>query len=662
MSTIKSNTVWLRYAFLLPISGTERTGAQRKATSAAYKFTNTSLGGNYAINNPPQFTHFADIRQPGLGRKEEDWKEGMGRYYSEAIDDPKQMVHMTFGVPKFSSWTSFFTNFYDKNAAMLANTGSAESWWYTAGLITGYVVSLPLQPFIIGFTAVSRVFNFLAKNSPSKWYYFQPTMHAYWSAVNTIANELAINMGIIPRVFGSSQSDLENKDDQARLTNNSIDIKQMHAIYPSLFREDGGIDVMVLARRTEMMAYRAREAIKEIGDTSANVEAFTKNIKAYFAGTDQKLDVSAKHASTAEYFQAYVNSVRPASTNGDLDQDNKFSKWTDLNGLYDFITSSQRDGSQFVTFRVNHTGSMSESFSNSTRESDVAQAMNAKVSQGRSSSFNFMGGNVGFGLGDVIDAAKQVGAGVLDSMHLSGLATLTGTAFIDIPKMWSESTAELPRASYTIPLPNPYGNPISRYMNLMIPIAMIMAGGLPLSAGRSAYTSPFICQIYHQGRVQCQLGLIDSISINRGTGNVGWNAESQMLGAEITFSVIDLSSIMHVPIKGGFGDKNFIDRTVSATAQTLGNAVAGTTGQAVGAALSDGTVWDEQSTFSDYMSILSSMSLADIYYVGNRLNLNITRSVRSFETWKSPSNFLSWGLDTQPARMLSAFAGFSERF
>lgn len=657
MATNTKDARWLRHAFLLPISDRQTefgAGSRRRyATSAAYKFENTKLGGNWAINNPPQFTRYADIRVPGKGRTEDQWTEGMGRYYSEAIDDTRQIVHMSFGVPNYSSWASFFTNFYDRNTALLANTGRSSGAFYNLGLVGGYIVTLPLQPFIIGISAVTRVYNFLAKQQPSKWYYFKPTMHSYWSAVNTIANDMAINMGLIPRVYGESDGDLREGTGIS-----DADILMIHQMMPGIWREDGGIDVMVLARKTQMMSDKAQQAARRLKETSTNLTQVADAMVQY-AETEE--DPTPNFENAKKYFEAYV-ALNEGKDDGDFGSES-FAKWKDLKGIYDFTKASQRDGSQFASFRVQYNGSVSESFSNSTRESGVAQTLNQKVSQGREASFNLMGGDITESVGAIADAVKSFTAGLLDTVNLGGLATLAGTAYLDIPKLWDNSTANLPRADYTIPLPNAYGNPLSRYMNLMIPISMMLAAALPLSAGRAAYTSPFLCQIYHQGRCQIQLGMIDSLTITRGTGNVGWSAEHDMLGAEISFSVVDMSSIMHAPIKGGFTQTgNWVETAFTAGVTAAAEGIGGDTAAGTAAALTNPAVWNEQNAFSDYMSVLSSMSLENNYYVGRRLNLNVTRSLRAFKTWRSPSNFMSFMLDGQPARVLSGLAQYSSRF
>jgi len=658
---------WIRHAFLLPINSTSaEVGAnsrRRLATSAAYKFQNASLGGHYAVNVPPQFTRFADIRVPGKGRSEDEWDKGMGRYYSEAIDDPKQIVHLSFGVPRYSSWTSFFTNFYDRHSALLANTGRSSGPFYNLGLAGGYIVSLPLQPFIMAFSGASRVWNFLSKAQPSKWYYFKPTMHSYWSSVNTIANELAINMGLIPRVFSDGQSSLQEGGEIS-----DQEIRRMHEMFPTIWREDGGIDVMSLAREAQRRSDHADLAAKRMKESATNIRELGNALvqfqrqkaeepqrnfsdaKDYFLAAVKQEDYRTEDAAASEAFR---------STGGEEDN---FSTWKGLEGMYSFVRASQRDGSQFASFYVQHNGSVSESFNNSTRETNVAQILNQKVASGRAASFDLMGGNITSFIGEVVNGVQSFAAGTLDSLNLGGLATLAGTAYLDIPKMWDGSTANLPRAEYTVPLPSPYGNPISRYINMMIPLSMLLAGALPLSAGKSAYTSPFLCQIYHQGRVQIQLGMIDSITITRGTGNVGWSAEHNMLGAEVSFSVVDMSSIMHVPIKGGFASADWIGTATRAAVMQGAQSGGGDTAAAIAGMVTNGSVWDEQNTFTDYMSVLSSLSLDNIYYVGKRLNLNMTRTLRSFKTWKSPSNAMSWLLDGQPARTLSGLSQYSNRF
>lgn len=654
---------WIQHSFILPPGRRggdlgRRSDAERlrEPVSAAYKYTDSTLGGNFAINTPPQFTETADIRYRGLLGHH---NEGQGRFYSEAIDDTRQVVHLSFGVPVFNSMNVFFKSFYDAQTAMLANTGRSNSLFYNMGLAAGYIVSLPIQPFILGITAVRRVYEFINKQSPSKWYYFKPSMHAYWSAVNVIANDLAIHMGILPRVYSS-----EGDDMQETSRNDAYDPELWHKWMPDLFRKSGGVDVMSLAQRTTRLKLRSDKMRDETMGRASNIAEVRASIASFLSSHPGPETPEGPGTSAREYFYEAVKDPGPAASGGGT---SSLSDWgADAGGLFssfmEFNRSALAAGNQFASFRVNNRGAMSESFNNTARESDIAQSINTRVNQVRSIRFSVAQGNITNAVGEFLAAAGDFAAGMVDSVGLGGIGLLAGNAFIDVPKHWESSSANLPRAEYTVPLFSPYGNRVSRYMNLMIPIAMILAGGLPLSTGRSSYTSPFLCQIYHHGRVQCQLGIIDSITINRGTGNIGFNAENEMLGAEITFSVMDLSSIAHVPIKGSFSGGNGFAAATSAAASLFGSAVGGDTGGAVGLALTTGAVWDEQSAFSDYTAVLGGLNPNDTWNFRNRLNTNMTRALQEFKDWKSPSRIASIINDDGLSRLIMQFSQTGARF
>jgi hypothetical protein len=165
---------------------------------------------------------------------------------------------------------------------------------------------------------------------------------------------------------------------------------------------------------------------------------------------------------------------------------------------------------------------------------------------------------------------------------------------------------------------------------------MLLAGGLPLSTGPASYTSPFLCELYAQGRNQIRLGIIDSLSITRGTGNCGFTKNNEPLGIDISFSVLDLSSIMHMPIAPGNSPLDIISNAGRDTASRL---IA------------------EDSIFNDYMSVLSSLNMAEQIYVSDKFKRNWNKLSADWHEWFSVAHTANWAIGaTTPGKILAAFA------
>lgn len=662
MSASITDAEWVRQSFMLPKHTLASQNARKRMFSnAAFKFTDTTLGGNFAINPPPQFTRYADIKVKGRFSK----SQGMGRYYSEAIDDNRQDIHIRFGVPEYNSLTNFFGNFYDPTASALARTGRGPGIFYKLGKAAGFVVTLPLQPFIIG----GMAFRFFAGKPSSKYYYLKPTMPLYWNAVNTMVNGIAVNMGVVPRVGTDKSNELEGLTSAE--TYSASDVEKFHNILPDIFRKKGGIDVYSVATRAQRLADKHHTEMTEFLSnykTKGQLATFFDKMGQQSEAGKGTLPLPPSRGIDA-YLATYAESMYGVV--GD-DPDNKVEGVENrsmLGKMSDNFLAEWRDGSTFVTLRVNHTGTASESFSNSAGESDIQGKINGMSSSSRSSRFSFAGGNVGDGviastIEGITGAVKDVVMGALDSVSMSGIAALAGSAFVDIPKHWTGSTANLPRMEYTMELRSPYGNKISRLMNLYVPLSMILVGGLPLSTGTQSFTSPFICEIYDKGRAQARLGMIDSITVTRGVGNLGWTNTHEALGIDVTFSVIDFSSVMHLPVVAGLSTME----VAGAAAVTAGTAVSGATGTNLGAGLQTAgglllakSLFDDDNAYTDYLAVLGSLTLVDQIYPTRKLKLNLTRKLADFDSWLSPSHFANASMGYIPSKILSGFSRITDR-
>ena len=676
---------WLRQSFMIA-HGTQGDGAgdptnedvkirTRFFSTAQFKFADTRLGGNLVINPAPQFTRYADPRIKGLYQN----SKGLGRYYSEAIDDNKRVITMSFGVPQFNSLSTFYRGFYDHNAATVARTGRAPSLAYTAGQALGFVAGF-LSPWLVLYSLGSAFIKSATMQSSSKYYFFKPSMATYWNAVSGIANDIAVKTQLVSRVFGDAQSTPGDVRSQGLDADDLKDVnKHIYDLVDSFDEMTGdgnGINVYAVAtkyQRIQRAAFKALEkyyasrslpsqfqaTVDEEGNAMMQVisdeinrhdlQRPKKSFQAYLAGwtsgkspgalagtgATNKEDNSTAGDSNKEGAEAPqgTKDLLTEKSIGSAGDEEKESWWK-------FLQAELDDGAQYVAFRVENTGDANESFNNQVGESEISSKINSISGAARSSRFSVADGNVDDGvlgkiLGGVGGALKDMAMGAANSLGIDGIAALGGNAFADIPKHWMQSTSSLPRMNYRLKLVSPYGNRYSKFVNIWMPVSMLLAGALPLSAGPHAYTSPFLCQLFDRGRAQTRLGMIDSISITRGGGNLGFNKIGEPMSVEVSFSVVELGNILHMPIAKSF---NPITE------------------------LSISKIFDSESLYHDYMAVLTSLSLAEQIYVGERLKLGITKYVKNLDSWFSVPHAVNALGDLAPVRVFSAFfPGVSNR-
>ena len=227
--------------------------------------------------------------------------------------------------------------------------------------------------------------------------------------------------------------------------------------------------------------------------------------------------------------------------------------------------------------------------------------------------FMVAGGNLAASVNEIISGIGNIAAGALDSVTygLSNvLTTLTGGAFVDLPKRWDDSDVSLGTINYSIDLVSPYGHIISQLQNIYIPLAMLLAGALPLKAGEASYASPFLCSIFNKGKQNIKLGMITSLSVERGTSNLAFNKQKRPLAFKVSFTVTDFSNIISAPINSSMFD---IFKT----------------------SLND------SSLFGRYIACLTSRDLITDKYFAPKLKLRASRMLMAKDQFMSPA---SWGM------------------
>jgi len=582
VTTVDSD--WLRTAFIVDVDSiTESARGNIFASFADRYFLDTSIGGASTLNPPYQFTRYADIPRKGrnfnareMSPQNRDYEIGLGRYYADAIESNLDILILEFGVPEFQSMFSFFTRAVDYNKSIVATEGRS-TFFYDVGKGLGYLgilVSLNLASVLI--YAGIGAFKALVGNGDTRYYHMKPAMPQYWKMVNSIATYLAVERGIIAPTF------MEGEKTRLGLP---IEVDQdimntLHEAMPSIFRDGNYIDVFAIAQRPQVQINRQlieeMKVFKEFRFSKYQISDATNQLTG-------KLDQDVN-------FESYMKELQKLSMYDGDDEDNRSigevestsgkpedyqkpdEKWTylklpiekavDFMGeLAEYTNATNHHGGKTVMLAVEHVGSMTDTFTNSTKDIPTQEKLNGLGGAARDIRFSLSGGNVlGSAIQDITNAAKDVAMGTLDSMTFglsNVIGALMGGGFISMPKMWADSSVSLATHTYKITVAPPYGNAITKTVDMDFVLAVILAGMLPQSVGQSSYTSPLLCKAFLRGRQRIDFGMITNCSITRGINNVPYDKDGRTLGLEISFTITDFSEMMTAPtpdgIFGAFG-------------------------------------------------------------------------------------------------------------
>lgn len=545
----------------------------------------TSLGGNDALNCYWSYNEDDDIVHPqtAYNRDVADNNgvnlKGMGRVYAENIERYQQILYMNFGLPVYKgAITSLFGG--SSTQARLINRGN--TLFGKLGYLTGTLIKIafvfPLLP-LYGILALCDLFN---TYPVSKYFEHRTAMPMYFKFCNVLIGHMAVNLGlyrsteaVIDKVLGTSID--SKKMDNSKIPTGSKIFDKCNVGTPEILKY--GPDMLAIMYRKSLRNRMYDQILQsKLPDTMFETTdgAFTKYLDhTSDSATEEVADLYAQlETERAKYEQARSNGQDPKahekamqeiqqkidqyeSSTGDFS--NKIlgfgigglfsgSNWKNMFGM---MMGTALQTIDFIGFKVEKSTSVSESVSNSTAPLEIANTINGMASQGQQKRDSLMGmllsGRSGL---PVLDQIAQFTSGLfgtlMDSIGMGNMVNvLTGNGFADIPERWQSSSFS---RSYNveIQLRARYGDSVSWLQSIGIPLACILAGGMPRGIGGAMYTSPFLVRCYCKGMFSIPTGIIESISMTRGDAEYGWSMNRLPLSLNVQLTIKDLSPILYI--------------------------------------------------------------------------------------------------------------------
>ncbi len=217
-----------------------------------------------------------------------------------------------------------------------------------------------------------------------------------------------------------------------------------------------------------------------------------------------------------------------------------------------------------VVFYLNSNTSISENFSNETRESSLVSSINGMSDQAKELQF-LLGVTAGkeisalnsenfestmSGIQSTLDSLLS-GGGVIKNLS-EGMSTVLSGGKLIFPELWADSDFS---RSYDvdIKLRSPDCDPVSLYLNIIVPYIHLLAMTAPRQLDSNSYSAPFLVRAFYKGFFNVDMGIITNLSVSKGKEG-SWSDNGIPTEVDISLSIKDLYTSMFISSQDDIGE------------------------------------------------------------------------------------------------------------
>ena len=228
-----------------------------------------------------------------------------------------------------------------------------------------------------------------------------------------------------------------------------------------------------------------------------------------------------------------------------------------------------------LIFYVDNFSQVSQSFSNDTTDSSLAQSVNGIADQMNEIKFLFANDadsivstlgvsatsiteSLSEGLGSTADS---IAGGIVGSLVENAPNSVLNGGKIIFPQVWSNSTTDDGSASFDFKFRSPDHDTLSIYLNVIKPYCKLLALTIPhMTPGDpTSYNSPFLIKAYLKGKFAVDFGMITSLSVTKGA-ECQWNDDGLPTQIDASLEIKNLYTNLSIPrYSGVLGSKHLLD-------------------------------------------------------------------------------------------------------